>query len=478
MLDRSGRGGADPSATIFAADSGRLSPVPVELSPTSVERALALLGEHDLEAPGDVEAALELIAGREDEDAPLEISRYDLQLFLWYQLPCKLLASPEVKREVAARLGRFFELAGEGAEAYAELCTCEQTIAMLRAWEEDERAAGEQLREALLASGLEPPDTDILAWRSMMGFVEARLRDQVARELEHWIEGEGVDPGARGFKRRQATWVAEFLCHPNPELDERTPLEAIVAERLEGWVRDGSEPHAEIVSPVLPLLLAPTSEGATAGQGDLMEPLAWLLEEAAGGIGLTQTGALNRALVRAFVERFPDAWRGERWGPPHRENEVSWLCELHHLARRMRVVRRAGRSVVLTKRGEALPGDRLAMRDAVAPHLIAAGGFAGAVQELAVAVLLGGGPTVERDELVRRVHAAIVADGWNAAGESPGPHEVSGCAWGAFRLAEALGLLVHEYEYDRETQSARDELTLAPGGRETLRLALRARAAG
>jgi hypothetical protein len=67
--------------------------VPVELSPTSVERALALLGEHDLEAPGDVEGALEMIAGREDEEAPVEISRYDLQLFLWYQLPCKLLDS-------------------------------------------------------------------------------------------------------------------------------------------------------------------------------------------------------------------------------------------------------------------------------------------------------------------------------------------------------------------------------------------------
>lgn len=100
----------------LAVDSGRLRCVPVDLSPTAVERALARLGEHDLEAPGDVEAALELIAGREDGDAPLEISRYDLQLFLWYQLPCKLLASPEVKREVAARLGRFLELAGEGAE--------------------------------------------------------------------------------------------------------------------------------------------------------------------------------------------------------------------------------------------------------------------------------------------------------------------------------------------------------------------------
>lgn len=214
-----------------------------------------------------------------------------------------------------------------------------------------------------------------------------------------------------------------------------------------------------------------------AGHGDLMEPLAWLLEEAASGTGLTQTGALNRALVRAFVERFPDAWREEPWGPPHREDEVSWLCELHDLARRMRLLRRRGRSLVLTKRGEALLGDRLAMRVAVAPHLIA-DGFAGAVQELTVAVLLGGGPTVRRDELVSRVHAAIVAEGWSAAGESPGPHEVSACAWGVLRLAEALALLVHDYEYDREAQRARSELTLSPWGRETLRLALRARAAG
>lgn len=461
-----------------AADSGRLSLVPVELSSTSVERALALLGEHDLEAPADVEGALELIGGRDDADAPVEVSRYDLQLFLWYQLPCKLLAPLEVKRELAARIGRFLELAGEGAEAYAELCTCEQTVAILRAWEEDGRAAGEQLREALVASGLEPPDTDVLAWRSMMGLEEARLRDRVARELEHWIEGEGVDPGARGFKRRQAARVAEFLRRPNVELDQRAPLELIITERLEAWARDGSEQRAEIVSPVLPLLLASTSEGAMAGQDDLMEPLAWLLEEAAGGIGLTQTGALNRALVRAFVERFPDAWREERWGPPHREDEVSWLCELHDLARRIRVLRRSGRSVVLTKRGEALLSDRLALRDAVAPHLIADESFPGAVQELAVAMLLGEGPTVDRDKLVTRVHAAIIADGWNAAGESPAAHEVGGCAWGLFRPAQALGLLVHDYEYDRETQRARDELTLAPGGRATLRLALRARAAG
>lgn len=450
-------------------------PVPVELSPTAVARTLARLGEHDLEAPGDVEAALELIAGREDDDAPLEISRYRLQLFLWYQLPCKLLAALEIKREVAARLGRFLELAGEGAERYAELCTSEQTMAMLEAWEEDGAAAEEQLRQALVASGLEPPDTEALAWRSMMGFEEAQLRDQVALELERWIEREGIDAGARGFQRRQAAIVDEFLGRPTAELSDLAPLEVVVAERLEHWARGGSEERAEMVAPVLPMLRAPAAAEETA---HLMEPLNWLLEQAADGIGLTQTGALNRAFVQESVERFPAWWSAEGSGLPRREEDVFSLCEVHALARRMRLLRRSARRVVLTRRGKALVGDRLELRNAAAPHLIATDGFPAAVQELAVAVLLAGGDTVELDGLVARVHAVIVTDGWNAAGQAPAALDVRACVWGVLRPAQALGLLGHEYEYDRERQRARDELTLSSAGREALRLTLRARAAG
>lgn len=448
--------------------------MPVELLPTAVARTLARLGEHDLEAPGDVEGALELICGREDDDAPLEISRYRLQLFLWYQLPCKLLASFEVKQAVAERLGRFLERAG-GPRAYAELCTSEQTMALLRAWEEDDPAAGERLREALVASGLEPPDTQLLVWRPMMGFEEARLRDRVALELENWIEREGVDPGVRGFKRRQADLVAEFLRRPTTDLGGLAPLDVVVAERIEHWARDGGEARAEMVAPVLPMLRAPAAEEETA---DLMEPLTWLLEQAADGIGLTQTGALNRDLVQQSVERFPAWWSAEVSGRPQREEDVSSLCEVHDLARRMRLLRRSARRVVLTARGKALLDDRVGLRDAAAPHLIAADGFSAAVQELAVAVLLADGDGVELDGLVARVHAAIVAEGWNAAGQAPVALDVRACVWEVLRPAQALGLLVHEYEYDRERQRARGELTLSPAGREALRLALRARAAG
>ena len=208
----------------------------------------------------------------------------------------------------------------------------------------------------------------------------------------------------------------------------------------------------------------------------LLRTLVWLLAEGEEGIGLTQTGALNRALVRASVERFPAWWRMEKWGPPHREDEVSELCEVHDLARRMRLLRKTGRTLVTTKRGRVLLRDPVARCAAVAPHLLAPDGFAGAVQELAAAALLDGGSTVDRDEFVSRMHAAIIADGWNAAGEPPDVHDVHACAWDAIRLVEALELLTYEHEYDRETHSSRGALRVTPAGREALRLALRARA--
>lgn len=92
-----------------------------------------------------------------------------------------------------------------------------------------------------------------------------------------------------------------------------------------------------------------------------------------------------------------------------------------------------------------------------------------------MAMLLGSEGTTDCDAMEKRVHAAIIAEGWSAAGEPPSVHEVAGFSWGAIRLALALQLAAYEYEYDRESHRSRRELTLA-AGREALRLALRSRA--
>lgn len=434
-----------------------------------------MLGEHDLDAPCDVEGALEWIAPREDPEAPVEISRYYLQIFLWYRLPRKWLTSAEHKRAVAARLGRFLELVGGRAAAYAGLCTSDETMRLLRAWEDGD-GAGELFRDSLEASGIEPPDTDALEWGSVMGLEEARLRDVVALELERAVEEGRLVPGERGFKRRQAELVSGLLRRPRAELGGRAPLDIVAEERLESWARRSSDERRAIVAQLEPLLREPEPpSGAAATDEGALEPLAWLLDVAADGLGLTQTRALNRALVRAAVERFPRWWSADLFGPPHREDEVIALCEVHGLARGMRLLRRSGHKLVLTRRGEALRHDPAALLRASALHLLAGNGFEGAVQELAAAVLLGC-ETVDWSEMDAAVHAAIVADGWNSDGEPPGVRDVAGAAAGLIRVADALGLVHHEYEYDREARIARRDLTPTPAGREALRLALRSRA--
>lgn len=437
---------------------------------------MARVGEHDLDAPGDVEAALEWIAGREDPEAPVMLRRYDLQIFLWYQLPRKWLTSREHKRVVATRLGRFLELVGGRAAEYSGICTSEQTSALLGAWEEEGEAAGKLLGDALEGSGIEPPDTDALEWGSMMGLEEARLRDEVALELERAVEAERLEPGRRNFKRRQGELVTAFLRGRRSDLDGRAPVELIAEERLEAWARRGSAERRTIMAAVVPQLAQP-EPAAGPPTSDVLEPLSWLLGAAADGIALTQTGALNRALVRSAVERFPDWWRAELFGPPHREDDVFALRELHELARRMRLLRRRGRKLVLTRFGAALREDPAALLRACVEQLLPADSFEGAVQELAAALLASRG-TVDRGELEAAVHAAIVADGWHADGEPPDERDVAGAASGLLRLTEALGLVDYDYEWDRESAVARHDLTPAPVGREALRLALRSRALG
>jgi Exodeoxyribonuclease V, gamma subunit len=127
---------------------------------------------------------------------------------------------------IAAALARTLERLVDRAASYAEMCRSDETDELLQAREADDPSAWKRFRDLLGRSGLEPPDTDLLAWGQVMGLEEARVREQVAIALE--------------------------------------------------------EAARSTLAPVL-----------------------WLLERADGGVALTETGALNRALVREAVERWP-----------------------------------------------------------------------------------------------------------------------------------------------------------------------------
>ncbi|MGH2954444.1 MAG: hypothetical protein ACRDK9_10590 [Solirubrobacterales bacterium] len=211
--------------------------MPVELSPERIRDALAVMQEWDRRAAMDADAALQWMGFEVDGEDPFLLRRYDVQIYLWYQLPTKFLASLEEKRAAASALGRVLELLGGRGAEYAELCRWPESESLLVAWEEDDPGARQRLGELLEASGIEPPDTALLEWGSVMELEEARVREEVALELERAIESGRLAPGERGFRRRQAELASEALRRRNGNRNGLTRLEAVREERLARWLR-------------------------------------------------------------------------------------------------------------------------------------------------------------------------------------------------------------------------------------------------
>ncbi|WP_028057676.1 hypothetical protein [Candidatus Solirubrobacter pratensis] len=403
----------------------------------------------DRDAAIDAEGALGWFGW--DGEGPLRLRRYDLQLYLWYQLPTKYLAPLDAKRAAAAALGRLLALLGV---PYAALCDAPETGRMLELWERDDPAAPRELHKLLEASGLEPPDTAQLTWGSVMGLEEAQVRDDVASALEVALEDGALRPGTPGFRRRQEAVVAAALA-----ADGR--LDSIHAERLQRW--RSRRPILERVADEIAAPAPPVDDDAAASA---LAPAIWLLERAGDGLALTQTGALSRALVREAVERWPDWWDAELFGPPNQEAEILPLLHLHHLLRRMRLLRRTGRRVVATSRaGKLTPA---ALLEACATALLAGDTFDASVGELTAALLLAGEP-VEIERLAEQIHPVILAEGWHAGAARPSIHQTGAAIGQALARAEPLGIVTGQRWKDRR---------LTEVGRSALHTGLRARALG
>jgi len=449
--------------------------MPVEVSERALRDALALAGEWDSDGTPAAQAALEWMGW--EGDGPLWLRRYDVQLFVWYTLPRKFLASLEHKREAAAALARTLDRLGDRAATYAEVCRSPETDELRHAWEAEDPAAWERFRELLDRSGIEPPDTDLLAWGQVMGFEEARVREQVASALEEAIEDGRLSPGSAGFRRRQAEVADAALREPWDGGDGRSRLDAIHAERLERWLERGhtrgSAERRAIIASVADLVAADTPSVEPEAGRAALAPALWLLERAQDGVALTQTGALNRALVREAVERWPAWWHADLFGPPNREDEVTPLHELHGLLRRLRLVRRTGRRIVVTARGRRLHADPAALLEALVRELLAGESFRGACAELAVALMLDGVAADYGDGLAERIQPAIAAEGWQSEGASPGVRDVGWAIAEFLRPAEAIGILVRG---ERRAGRARDPFVLTDPGRTALIAGLRARA--
>lgn len=389
--------------------------MPVELTERALRDAVAMLAEHDSQGAQAAESALDWIGWQ--REGPLLLRHYDVQLFAWYVLPRKFLAPLEDKREAAASVARLLERLGGRAASYAAVCRSPETDELLRAWEVDDPDAWRVFRELLDGSGLEPPDTGQLAWGQVMGPDEACVREQVSIVLEEAIEEGVLTPGAAGFRRRQAQVADAALREPYDGDGGATRLDIVRNERLERWLdprlHRGSE-RGVVLGPVAAAIAAGPSRIGPEAARAAVAPALWLLDRADDAIALTQTGALNRALVRAMVEQWPGWWDQDRFGPPNREDDVALLHELHGLLRALRLVRRKARSIVITKRGRELRDDPAKLLTALAEQLLCGDSFRAACAELAGALMLDGTAAHDVGGLAGRIHPAIAEQGWRS----------------------------------------------------------------
>jgi hypothetical protein len=143
----------------------------------------------------------------------------------------------------------------------------------------------------------------------------------------------------------------------------------------------------------------------------------WLLEGGLDGLGLTKTHALRRAVVREAAERWPDWWRQELFGPPHREAELPVLAEVHAALRRLRLMRRQREKLLTTARGRELLADPEALLKLLHDDL-GADGFDGDSWLLIEETLHEQGP-LESDLLTEVVGRLLIVEGWRGADGAP-----------------------------------------------------------
>lgn len=247
--------GAEPEAALTEADRAREDPDAFG----EAEGRYVMAFERHLAAEGLAEDVAEQHAADADlfvdflsgyQGVPVRaVHEYDLRVFLFDWYPRKVLHAPELAHTLLDSLARFFAylaaeegivcpwagemLAGE-REAIAERL---ESVPGMFWWDEGmeewRRDAGDGLFARVLIADLFAGDHE--APRAVMGMEEAALQRELERRWLLWREEEiraGVDFPVDLFDKlveRQREWETT----PRPDLDGRTPLEVIHAERRE-----------------------------------------------------------------------------------------------------------------------------------------------------------------------------------------------------------------------------------------------------
>jgi hypothetical protein len=400
-------------------------------------QALETLTREDPTAAGDAKAALAWLTGDEGLET---ISLLRLQEFLWYALPVKWPMSTLGRVGVAKALGRLFSLAG--LDRYAGVCSSAGTERIITAYADGHEEGIAAYTEAIEVSNAAPPDTDLLAWGSVMGVQERAAYDACAAAIELAFASGELTVGSRGWRTKRVDLVNRWLTGHSEGLGEddlpQTPsdpggtnpprppsppsppsdtwLGRISAERIDAWAHGRPGERSRMARALIPRLLEPP-----ALPDDPLPTLRWLLGHADEGLRLTARYYIAPALVTEAVDTF--GWRDQLVGTLRQEMDVFPLHTLRGMAQgEMGAIRRSRTSLVLTKTGKLMAADPAARWHIGTAALIGSDDgpqpdFSVAVREAALLVILTSGPA-SYDDLTRLLTDIHGVEGWTSGGRT------------------------------------------------------------
>ncbi|MBV9382970.1 MAG: hypothetical protein JOY82_25050 [Streptosporangiaceae bacterium] len=400
--------------------------------------ALEMLTREDPAAAGHAKAALRWLTSDEGLDT---ISLLRLQEFLWYVLPSTWPLTTAGHLEAARALGRLLALAG--LDRYAEICSAPETERIIAAYGCAHEEGIAAYTEAVEASNVAPPDTDLLAWSSVMGPEERAAYDACAAAVELAVTSGELRVGASGWRTKRAALVDRWLtghtltghtpggpgghAPPVPSLpgmpdagdhaDTSRPstdtwLSRISTERIDEWTHGRPGERAKLARHIVPRLLEPPML-----PGEPLPTLRWLLHHADAGLRLTARHYIAPPVVGEAVELF--GWREQLTGRRRQELDVFPLHTLRSLAHReMGAIRRSGTSLVLTRTGRLMAADAAVRWHIGTAALIGQDDgpvpdFPVAVREAALLVTLTCGP-LSHDDLAGKLTDLHAGEGWTS----------------------------------------------------------------
>jgi hypothetical protein len=369
--------------------------------------ALKTLAREDPAVADDARTALRSLTSGDGLGA---ISMLKLQEFLWYGLPTRAPQSAEEYQGVTRALARLFTLAG--MERYAEVCASEETALVLAAYAGSRAEGLAAYSRALAISDAVPPDTDLLAWSSVMGPEERAAYDACAAAIELAIAARELKVGLSGWKTKRAALVERWLTRPAHAPGMDTWLSRISAERIEEWAHGHPGERSRLARNVMPKLLEPPDL-----PDEPLPTLAWLLAHATDGLRLTARHYIAPALVGEAAGLF--GW-GTVGGTPrrHQELDVYPLHTLRALAQHeMGAVRRSGSALVLTRTGRLMADDaavrwHIGTASLIGPDDGTEPDFTVAVREAALLLITLHDSPVGYEELATRLTELHSAEGW------------------------------------------------------------------